>query len=91
MPTPLERDITALGESIAVLAEAPRPWAGGTLEGVRRQARRARDAAGRVLAETPVVAAIVRAIAADLEAVARVPAGVTSPATVPPPPHPNVR
>jgi uncharacterized membrane protein YgaE (UPF0421/DUF939 family) len=91
MPTPLERDITALGESIAVLAEAPRPWAGGTLEGVRRQARRARDAAGRVLAETPVVAAIVRAIATDLEAVARVPEGVTSPATVPPAPRPNVR
>jgi hypothetical protein len=86
-PTLLERDISALAESITVLAEAPRPWSGGTLEGVRRQARGAREVAECALAETPVVAAIVRAIATDLEAVARTPAGVTSPPRAPPAPR----
>jgi hypothetical protein len=76
-------DIAALRDALGRLAGAPRPWSAAELDPVRAQARQAvEDAAARAGEESPVVAAIVRAVATDLEDVVRS-GGVTSPPPVP--------
>jgi uncharacterized membrane protein YgaE (UPF0421/DUF939 family) len=82
----LVADIAALRDTMARLAGTPRPWSSAELDAVRAQARRAgEDAATHAAQDSPVVAAIVRAVANDLEHVVQR-ADVTSA-----PPMPNPR
>jgi uncharacterized membrane protein YgaE (UPF0421/DUF939 family) len=61
-------DIAALRDAMGRLAGAPRPWSAAELTAVQAQASQAgEDAASRAAQESPVVAAIVRAVATDLE------------------------
>jgi uncharacterized membrane protein YgaE (UPF0421/DUF939 family) len=72
-------DIEVLRDALGGLAGAPRPWSAAELDVVRAQARRAAvDAAARAGEESPVVAAIVRAVATDVEDVVSSSASVTS-------------
>jgi uncharacterized membrane protein YgaE (UPF0421/DUF939 family) len=65
-------DIAALRDALRRLAGAPRPWSSAELEAVRAKARRAAvDATMRSAKGSPVVGAIVRAVATDLEDVVR--------------------
>jgi hypothetical protein len=63
---PLARDIATLGAALDRLAEARRPWPAPTVDDLRAIGTRGVDA-------SPVVAAIMRAVAHDLDAVVRGP------------------
>jgi uncharacterized membrane protein YgaE (UPF0421/DUF939 family) len=64
----LEQAITAVAAALDRLVRASRPWPPAATEAIRATARQiGEDARTRGTEESPVVAAIVRAVAADLE------------------------
>ena len=71
----LDRSIAVLAAMLGRLVAAPRPWPPEVVAGIRADARRVRDEATTSgVAESVVVATIVRAVATDVEAVVE-PAG----------------
>lgn len=74
----LAGDIGALASALGHLAGSPRPWRAALLAEIRTQARRIGEDAATRGNEDPVVAAIIRAVATDLEAVLEAPAAPPS-------------
>lgn len=92
LPSPLHGDIAALAGALAALAEARRPWSPAALEEARQTAREVGQAVARLdVNANPVLAAILRAIATDLEDVVQTPAAVTSPSPPPAASRPAVK